>query len=152
MRKRAPSQRPSAIAPRKKISGSVRSVPTAVKKSKPSSGNLHVATPRDARLKWLRRTGLIAPDEIASDEDYVPLDFTTLNGRELGAVHSRYAVRHSHGLYVLAKLAAEAAALNRDIKMDEAKFRVRFKDDFKTKWELDDAMLLNEVMALSYEK
>ena len=36
--------------------------------------------------------------------------------------------------------------------MDEAKFRVRFKDDFKTKWELDDAMLLNEVMALSYEK
>src|SRR4249919_1126555 len=111
MRKRAPSPRQSADRPLKKISKIAPSKPTARSKSSGQSKgaieNLRVATPQGARLQWLRRSGLIAPDEIASDTDYVPLDFTRLNSRELGAVHSRYAVRHAHGLFVLAKLFSE---------------------------------------------
>lgn len=63
-----------------------------------------------------------------------------MNNRELGATHSRYAVRHSHSLFVLARLFAERAMLERDLRQEESKFRVQFKDQYKTKWELDDAM------------
>jgi len=97
-------------------------------------------------LRFLRREGLIAPDEIATDEDYVPLDFTKLNNRELGAVHSRYAVRHSHALFVLARVSAERAMLERDRRMAEAQFRAEHKDNYSTKWELDDAMLVDEAL------
>jgi hypothetical protein len=69
-----------------------------------------------------------------------------MSPREIGHVHSRYAVRHAHSLFVHARLAGEAAMLARDLKVEEAKFRTLHKSDFKTKWELDDAILLDEEM------
>jgi hypothetical protein len=106
-----------------------------------------VATPKSSRLAWLRRSGLIAPDEIAAQSDFVPLDFTRLNSRELGAVHSRYAVRHSHGLFELAKLNSELASLEYDLRMAKAQLRVLHGGKFKNKWMLDDEIELDEDVA-----
>jgi hypothetical protein len=91
-------------------------------------------------LKFLRDEGLIAPDEISPDDDTLPLDFTRLNNRQIGAVHSRYAVRHSHAIYVAAGRASALALLKRDLRLVQADFRFRNKKKFKTKYELDDAM------------
>lgn len=95
-------------------------------------------------MRVLLESGLLAPEEILADEEIVPLDFTSLPSRDIGAVHSRFAVRHSHALYVLAKVAVELAHLKRDLKLEQAQYRVRFKGDHKTKYELDDAMTLSK--------
>lgn len=92
------------------------------------------------RLEFLKNEGLIAPDEISSDEDRVPLDFTSLNFRLIGAVHSRYAVRHSHAIYRAAIYRANAAYLTRDLRLAKARTRARLADKYKTKWALDDAV------------
>ncbi len=63
-----------------------------------------------------------------------------MTGRQVGAVHSRYCVRHSHVIFVAARRAAQLAALKRDLRFAQAKFRLKNKDDYKTKYELDDAM------------
>jgi hypothetical protein len=148
MRKKAPSPRRNAQAPSKRISKTAPSRIIAKRKSSKLKDvaieSLRVATPSESRLQWLRRSGLIAPEEIHANEERVPLDFTELNSRELGAVHSRFAVRHSHGLFELGKLGGEIAMLERDLKLEEARFRAIYKDDYSTKWELDDAMSFNE--------
>lgn len=95
-------------------------------------------------MRVLIESGLLAPEEIQDDEEHVPLDFTSLTSRDIGAVHSRFAVRHSHALYVLAKVAVELAHLKRDLRLEQAQFRVRHSDDYKTKYELDDAMALTK--------
>ena len=77
--------------------------------------------------------GVVAPDEIPSDdEDGVPLDFTGLSSRTIGAIHSRYAVRHSHALFHLALRAARLARLRRNARITEAKFRVVHTGEKKT--------------------
>jgi hypothetical protein len=111
-------------------------------------------------LQYLKDEGLIAPDEISSELDAVPLDFTKLNSRQIGAVHSRYAVRHSHALFAVAKRAGRLAGLKRDLRLEQAKFRYKNVKKFKTKYELDDAMqledeiadLLDEITKLEAEK
>jgi hypothetical protein len=100
-----------------------------------------VATPTDTRLAFLRDEGLIAPDEISSDEDRVPLDFTSLDFKLVGAVHSRYAVRHSHAIFRAAFYRIRVAYLSRDIRLCKARKRARLSDKYKTKWQLDDALL-----------
>jgi hypothetical protein len=94
-------------------------------------------------LQFLKREGLLAPGEIDSDNDVVPLDFTILNNREVGAVHSRYAVRHSHALFITARYASRLASLQRDLKMQQAEFRFTKGAEFKTKYQVDDAMILD---------
>lgn len=74
----------------------------------------------------------------------VPLDFTDASSKEIGGVHSRFAVRHSHALYVIAAIGAELAHLKRDLKLYQAQFRVRHKGEHGTKYELDDAMALSK--------
>lgn len=69
------------------------------------------------------------PEEIPADEDRVPLDFTTLSSRPLGALHSRYAVRHAHVIFQTAKLAADAAAVKRDLRLEKAKFRLHSRGE-----------------------
>ena len=56
-------------------------------------------------------------------------------------------MRHAHALFVLAKLASEVATLTRDLKLMEATFRSLHKANFKTKWELDDALTFDDVIA-----
>lgn len=98
-------------------------------------------------MLFLKSEGLIAPDEIATTDDAVPLDFTRLNNREIGSVHSRYAVRHAHALFVTARYATELAALQRDLRFEQAQYRHLHKGDYKTKYELDDAMALDTNIA-----
>jgi len=103
---------------------------------------LKVATPRDENLKFLRREGLIAPDEVDPENDAVAFDFTRLTGRQVGAVHSRYAVRHAHAIYVAARRASRLIMLKRDLKIEYAVQRSRNKGKYKNKWELDDELLV----------
>jgi len=72
------------------------------------------------------------PDEIPSDEEQVTLDFTRLSSRDLGAVHSRFAVRHSHVLFHTAVREADVLGHRRNLRMAEAKFRVVHAGEKKT--------------------
>ena len=91
-------------------------------------------------MQYLRDAGLVAPDEIPTDDDFVPLDFTSLNPRQVGAVHSRYAVRHAHAIYVTAQTASQLVLARRDAKLIAAKYRSRHADEHETKYQLDAAM------------
>jgi len=95
-------------------------------------------------LQFLKEEGLIAPDEISSTEDAVPLDYTRLSSSELGAVHSRFAVRHSYAIYVTARYAFRLATLRASQRVEGAKFRFKHQDDYKRKYELDNALLTNK--------
>jgi hypothetical protein len=143
------SGKPNSKAARSEISVKRKSVKSLV-----------IATPQNTQLAYLKNEGLIAPDEISAQLDAVPLDFTRLNSRQIGAVHSRYAVRHSHAIFQVAKRAGRLAGLKRDLRLEQAKFRYKNVKKFKTKYELDDAMqlqdeiadLLDEITVLEAEK
>lgn len=96
-------------------------------------------------MQYLKDEGLIAPDEVISPEiDSVPFNFTTLNSRQVGALHSRYAVRHAHAIFVAAKTSADLAIRKRELRLAQAKYRYLNKKKFKTKYELDDAMVTED--------
>jgi hypothetical protein len=80
-------------------------------------------------LRFLTEAGIVVPEEIPSDEDHVPLDFTRLSSSEIGAVQSRYAVRHAHAIFNVAKLATDEAHLKRDLRLVKAQFRLRNKGE-----------------------
>ena len=130
---------------KRKISDNGRASTRAIKKSKTFKG-LRVATPQNTALAFLEREGLVVPEEIPSDEDLIPLDFTRLDRRDVGALHSRYAVRHAYAIFVTAKTAAELAYAKRDLRFHLAKFRHAKHGDFKTRYELDDASLRNKAI------
>jgi hypothetical protein len=92
------------------------------------------------------------PEEIPSDEDNVPLDFTRLSNRGIGHLQSRYAVRHAHAIFAAAKVGSDVAAIKRELRMEKAKFRLRHKpekvnvvqammEDDETITELEDKLL-----------
>lgn len=68
--------------------------------------------------------GLIVPAEIPSDDDAIPLDFTLISNQAVGAIHSRYAVRHAHAIYKAAEAGQDLGMLRRDLRMAQAKFRL----------------------------
>lgn len=80
-------------------------------------------------MQYLADAGIIVPEEIPSDEDNIPLDFTRLSSKSVGSIQSRYAVRHSHAIFNIAKLASDQAQLRRDLRLEKAKFRMRFRDE-----------------------
>jgi hypothetical protein len=96
-----------------------------VKANARRSEKLIVRTPQSSPLQYLADAGIVVPEEIPADEDRVPLDFTTLSSKYLGSLHSRYAVRHSHIIFQTAKLAADAAGIKRDLRLEKAKFRLQ---------------------------
>ena len=99
------------------------------KKSKDKLDGLHVRTPKDSRYRFLKDAGVVVPEEIPSDEDTVPLDFTRLSNRGIGHLQSRYAVRHAHAIFAAAKLSADAASLKRELRLEKAKFRLHHKKE-----------------------
>lgn len=119
---------------------------SARKKSKSvNDSELRIMTPRN--IDWLAQSGLIVPDDLNPGEETVPLDFTNLTDRAVGALHSRFAVRHSHALYVRATFATEMLGLKRRNRIAQATFRVRSNSDYKTEKALTDAFLLSKVGA-----
>src|SRR5215510_12004734 len=104
---------------------------------------LRVARPSDDHLKSLRQEGLIVPDDLDDFEETVPLDFTRLSSRRLGALHSRFAVRHARALFILARYGSWHTRYRADLAMAKSLFRAKRKEEFKTKYELDDAMTKN---------
>lgn len=141
------SRRPNVKAHAASNSKVVRSKRSAKKKSEKSNDEiLRVATPRDTKLRFLAEMGIVAPDEIPSDEaEGVHLDFTGLGSRTIGAIHSRYAVRHSHAIYHVALRVADLVRLRRDARISEAKFRVRHSGEKKT--DVDALMEKNKHIA-----
>lgn|SRR5215469_8987543 len=126
------SRRPSATRRGSSNSRAVRSGNSVRKKSGKSNvsdGVLRVRTPKDSRLAYLADAGIIVPEEIPSDEDTVPLDFTRLSNRGIGHLQSRYAVRHAHAIFNAAKVADDVAVLKRELRMEKAKFRMRHKEE-----------------------
>lgn len=111
-------------------------------------------------MPFLKSEGLVAPDEIPSVEDAVSLDFTRLSSRELGNVHSRFAVRHAHAIFTLARRESALVSHRRNLRMVQAKFRARHSGDYKNKYSLDDAMeqskpirrLLDEIARIDAER
>jgi hypothetical protein len=57
----------------------------------------------------------------------VPLDFTRLSSRGIGELQSRYAVRHAHAVYNTALLEMDVLRMKRELRMAQAKFRIRHK-------------------------
>lgn len=132
MAKEIPSRHRNAKRRRASNSSAARSETTVGKKSKRSKDEtptLSVRTPKDSPLKFLKEAGIIVPEEIPSDDDRVPLDFTRLSNRGIGQMQSRYAVRHAHAIFNAAKLSADAAQLKRDLRLEKAKFRLRNKGE-----------------------
>lgn len=80
-------------------------------------------------MQHLAEAGIVVPEEIPSDDDLVPLDFTRLGNRDLGALHSRYAVRHSHAIFQAALTEARVAELRRGLRFSEAQFRIKHKGE-----------------------
>lgn len=66
-----------------------------------------------------------------------------MSNRELGGVHSRYAVRYAHAIFVLAHRTSDITIEKRNLFLAEAKFSIVNKDKYKTKYELESAMEKN---------
>jgi hypothetical protein len=103
-----------------------------------------VATPRDSALRSLIQSGLIVPDDLDPDNEYVPLDFTQPASPAIGALHSRFAVRHAHALFVQARVATELSRKRAELRKREVLFRANRSDDYAQKWKLDAAMARDE--------
>jgi hypothetical protein len=80
-------------------------------------------------LRFLKDAGIIVPEEIPSDEDTIPLDFTRLSNRGIGHLQSRYAVRHAHAIFAASKVGTDAAAIKRELRLEKAKFRLKHKKE-----------------------
>lgn len=89
-----------------------------------------MATPEN--ISWLAQSGLIVPDDLDPDEEVIHLDFTRIGNRAVGAVHSRFAVRHAHALYQRSLLAGQLLRLQRKHRLALGAFRVRRGDEFRT--------------------
>lgn len=100
------------------------------KKSKKEELTLRVATP--SNIAWLSQSGLIVPDHLDPDDEELHLDFTRLGDRQVGAVHSRFAVRHAHALFIRAGVASERLRLQRKHRLALGAFRVHRGDEFRT--------------------
>lgn len=88
---------------------------------------LKISTPKNRALKWMADAGIVVPEEIPPDEERVPLDFTRLSSRGIGELQSRYAVRHAHAVYNTALLEMDVLRMKRELRMAQAKFRIRHK-------------------------
>jgi hypothetical protein len=123
---------------------------TAARKSKKSSeASLKVATPTNRKLQFLKEAGIVVPEEIPSDEDHVPLDFTRLSSKGIGGIQSRYAVRHAHAIFNVARLATDEAHLKRDLRLVKAKFRLKHKGE---KLNIVNAMMEDEDEIMEIEE
>jgi hypothetical protein len=60
------------------------------------------------------------------------IDFTTIGNRAVGSVHSRFAVRHAHALFIRAGVASERLRLQRKHRLALGAFRVRRGNEFRT--------------------
>lgn len=115
----------------------------ASRKSKSESEQqLRIATP--SNIAWLSQSGLIVPDDLDPSDESIPLDFTHLSPRRVGALHSRFAVRHAHALYVRSGVASDLLRLRRAHRLSLAKFRVRKGDDYRTDKACTEAFSLSK--------
>jgi hypothetical protein len=89
-------------------------------------------------LRALAEAGLVVPEEIPTDDDEILLDFTTMSYEDIGALHSRYAVRHAHAIFHVALAGTRLVTLRRNLRIAQAKFRLANKGEMKN---IVDAMM-----------
>jgi hypothetical protein len=75
-------------------------------------------------LRALKEQGLVVPEEIPTDDDAIPLDFTLLSNQGVGEIHSRYAVRHSYATFQAALASTKVLHLRRDLRFAQSRFRM----------------------------
>jgi hypothetical protein len=88
--------------------------------------------------EWLNQKGVIVPEGLDPSEENLHLDFTSITDRAVGAIHSRFSVRHAHALYVRAEVATRLLRLRRKHRLELAKHRVRLGKNFRTAKALDE--------------
>lgn len=143
IKKKRPSLKSSARQREQSSTRDAHSRNSAKRKSeKQNVEQLRIATP--SRSNWLSQSGLIVPDDLDPGEEAVNLDFTSISDRAVGAIHSRFAVRHAHALYVRAGFATEILRLKRKQRLALAKFRVRNERKYRTDKALVDAFVLTD--------
>lgn len=143
MKPKKKSPKSNATQQRRRNSKGARSPGSASKKSAKSREEiLKVRTPQNS--KWLARQGIIVPDKLDPSDETVPLDFTLLGDREVGAVHSRFAVRQAHALYVRAGVATRLLRLKHAQRIALARYRAKYGKKFKTVKECEDAFLSDD--------
>ena len=82
------------------------------------------------------------PEGLDPSEEIIRLDFTSVSDRHVGAIHSRFSVRHAHALYIRAGVATRLLRLKRKHRLDLAKYRVRNELKFKTLKALEESFSL----------
>jgi hypothetical protein len=105
---------------------------SAVRKSRQSSEERPLTITTPANIALLSQSGIIVPDNLDPSVEEISLDFTRLSDRVVGAVHSRFAVRHAHALYVRAGNATDALRLKRRHRLLLAAFRVHHAKEYRT--------------------
>lgn len=86
----------------------------------------------------------MVPDDLDPSDESFRVDFTRLNSRGVGAIHSRLCNRLAHALYVRAGVETERLTLTRRIHLAQARFRLKHEDEYKTVKMLDSAMILDK--------
>jgi hypothetical protein len=86
---------------------------------------------------------VVVPDELDPFDESVRVDFTSLSGRGVGAIHSRLCNRLAHVVFIRGQLEGERLQLSRRIHLAEARYRLKHEDDYKTMKMLDAAMILD---------
>lgn len=139
-KKKKKSQSPNVSRPKQRSTKAARSRSSVKMKSRQSRENekLRVATPR-THSKWLAQQGIVVPDDLDPSEEEISLDFTTLSNGAVGAIHSRFAVRHAHALYVRAGVATRLLRLRHKHRVALARYRSLNAKRFKTDRELQSA-------------
>ena len=82
------------------------------------------------------------PEGLDPSEEIIALDFTSVSDRHVGAIHSRFSVRHAHALYIRAGVATRLLRLKRKHRLELAKYRVRNELKFKTLKALEESFSL----------
>lgn len=96
--------------------------------------------------------GLLIPESLDVSEVDVLLDLTLASNKEIGRQHSMWAVFHSYAIHVLARYETELEEARRLHRISTAQLRYKLKKDYSTKWELDDAILMNKRLRAEADK
>ena len=103
-------------------------------------------------MRFLASDGLVVPDDLDPEAENVPLDFTQPSSAAIGALHSRFAVRHAHALFVQARIATDLAHVRNSLRQKESRFRARHSDDYEQKWRLDSEISADKTISRLRER
>jgi hypothetical protein len=122
-----------------------------VKGARRQNGRLKLSAPDDLKLKVLAENGMVIPGRLDDGEVEIPLDLTSLTGRDVGRQFSYWSIRHSHAIVQVAIHKERQARLAYDKKIAEAKWMNLYSANFRTVKDAQSAMLEDkEIRGLAF--